>query len=144
MGEKVHCGHKHKNPLDIRLEMKDVIPPADMQIASDSFDSHIRTSSTQRLLETRTGETLNWHQIHQLRRKQQKEQQENQKTACDQLDHYLITNDDISCAFLFADPKTHLITIKKKKKKKDKRNSALTVEEINTQLLQDETDSPSI
>ena len=44
VGVKVHCGHKHKDPSDIRLEMKDTISPTDMQIARDAFDRATLTS----------------------------------------------------------------------------------------------------
>eukprot|EP00985_Skeletonema_marinoi_P029681 scaffold28643_cov121-Skeletonema_marinoi.AAC.1 len=85
VGVKVHCGHKHKDPSDIRLEMKDTISPTDMQIARDAFDSHINISSTQRLLETRTGETPSWQQVYQMRQQQLNKQKEDQKMSCDQL-----------------------------------------------------------
>ncbi len=65
----------------------------------------------------------------------------NKTTACDRLLRYLTTTDGISCTFLFADPKTNLITVKEKK---DKRNSALTVEELGKQFLGDDTDSPAL
>ena len=73
-----------------------------------------------------------------MRQQQLNKQKEDQKTSCDQLVHFLTTNDDISCTFLFADPETSLLT---EKKKKAKRNSALTVEELTTPLHADEADS---
>ena len=75
-----------------------------------------------------------------MKRKQEQMQcGENKTTACDRLLHYLTTTDGISCTFLFADPETNLITVKEKK---DKRNSALSVEQLDKQFLGDDTDSP--
>ena len=139
-GIRMHCGHKHMDPADITLETKNSISPMEEEIAKDSLRSHISTAATQNLVKTRTGETLSWQQVHHMKRKQEQRQcGENKTTACDRLLHYLTTTDGISCTFLFADPETNLITVKEKK---DKRNSALSVEQLDKQFLGDDTDSP--
>ena len=141
-GNRVHCGHSPIDPADIKLETKNSISPEEEVIARDSLQSHISTAATQNLIRTRTGETLSWQQVYHMKKRQENAQYGgNENTACDRLLHYLTTTDGISCTFLFADPKTHLLS---EKVKKDKRNSALTVEQLGKQLLGDDTDSPAI
>ena len=141
-GNRGHCGHPPIDPADIKLETKNCISPAEEEIAKDAMQSHISTAATQSLIRTRTGETPSWQQVHRMKKKQEcKQYGENNTTSCDRLLHYLTTTEGISCTFLFADPTTNLITVKEKK---DKRNSALTVEQLGTELLGDDTDSPAI
>ena len=141
-GNRMHCGHKPIDPADIKLETKNSISAAEKEVAKDSLQSHISTAATQNLIRTRTGQTLSWQQVHHMKKKQENEQfGENNNTACDRLVHYLTTTDGISCTFLFADPRSNLLSVKEKK---DKRNSALTVEQLGKQLLADDTDSPAI
>lgn len=137
----MHCGHGYINPEDIMLGVKDCISPMEEKIATDSLKSNISTSATQALVKTRTGKNLSWQQVHHMKRKQEeKDRGKCNNTACDRLVHYFTTTDGISCIFLFADPETNLITIKEKK---DKRNSALSVEELEKRFLGDEIDSPA-
>ena len=136
----MHCGHNYIDPSDITLQTKNSISAKEEEIAKDSLRSHISTAATQHLVKTRTGETLSWQQVHHMKRKQEHMQcGENNTTAVDRLLHYLTTTDGISCAFLFADITTNLITVKEKK---NKRNSALSVEQLDKQFLGDDTDSP--
>jgi len=139
-GIRMHCGHNYIDPSDITLQTKNSISAKEEEIAKDSLRSHISTAATQHLVKTRTGETLSWQQVHHMKRKQEHMQcGENNTTAVDRLLHYLTTTDGISCAFLFADITTNLITVKEKK---NKRNSALSVEQLDKQFLGDDTDSP--
>lgn len=144
-GEKVHCGHKQQQPSDIRLEAKHLLSSEDEELAKQSFDSFISTSSAKSLLETRSeGKVfgLSWQQLYHLKRKQQREAEVKQTTSCDKLVHYLSSNENISWLGLFADPTTNLLSIRKKK---SKGNSALTVEDLSKELvLGDETDNPSL
>lgn len=143
-GEIVHCGHKQREPLDIRLETKYLLTEEDDELADQTAKSFISTSATKSLMETRhEGKVLGltYQQLYYRHRKKEKELQDKQETSCDKLVHYLTVTEDISWVGLFADPTTNLLSIRKKKSKD---NRALAVEELSKDsLCGDETDNPS-
>ncbi|KAL7539501.1 hypothetical protein ACHAXR_009346 [Thalassiosira sp. AJA248-18] len=101
-------------------------------LACDSFKSHISTTATASLLQTRTGECLDWQQVHYLKRKE-----ENQlvltgggsgtaPTNADRLLTYLSSDPTKSFVMLYGDYNSGMLTIKTKRMNM---NNALEIDE---------------
>ena len=78
-----YCGHPKIKPEHLRVRTAVMLDENNVEVVNDSFSSKICASSTQNLMETRTGHTLSYDQLLYLGRKQKKEESRQQGLSCD-------------------------------------------------------------
>ena len=121
MGCTSHFGHLPMESSLIWMKVTHAISPHKLEVANNSLEleTDIAATQTSVLVETRTGVSLEWHQLHYLKSKEKKRLvitgDISNPTAADRLIAYLSNNADISFMCLFAEFNSGLLTTKTKK-----------------------------
>ena len=123
MGYTSHFGHLPMESSLIWMKVTHAISPHKLEVANNSLEleTDIAATQTSVLVETRTGVSLEWHQLHYLKSKEKNRLvisgDISNPTTADQLIAYLTKtkNADISFICLFAEFNLGLLAIKTKK-----------------------------
>ena len=140
-----HKGRPAADPRLLRLRTCVVLDENERNVAKDSQNSHLSSSSSRNLLATRTGHTFEWHQMQKMKNRDKSDllissgmNDPLNGTAVNRLIHDVSMDKTMPYIMLFAEKRSGLLTIKQKRMSP---NKATEIDDFNDDLG-DIVDSP--